>query len=125
MSLAPTLERLHPNPRPKWWQAFQQIHQQLANVVNKNIEFGNPTSGPANIKGQWGSVAGSTTIVTPAANTDFIVTHNLGQPAVGVDIKSKNATVDVYTSPTVNASPNTQIILRATNASVTITLFIH
>jgi len=110
----------------QWWQSLQQIYQQVAKVVNNNIEFGNPTSGPGNIKGQWGSVGGSTAIVTPGvANTDFTVLHNLGSPAVGVDVKTKDRAVDVYTSPSANASPNTQIILRASVASAAITLFIH
>lgn len=109
-----------------WWQSLQQTYQQVAKTINNNIEFGNPISGAGNIKGQWGKVNGSTTITTPgAANTDFTVTHNLGYPAVGVDVKTKNMAVDVYTSPSANPSPSTQIILRASVASATITLFIH
>jgi hypothetical protein len=129
VSRIPPQLKIKPEPvltKNGWWQSFQQTYQQVAKTVNNNIEFGNPQSGAGNIKGQWGKVAGSTTIVTPGApNTDFVVTHNLGQPAVGVDVKSKNMAVDVYTSPSANPSPNTQIILRASAASATITLFIH
>lgn len=128
LKLQPSPKTTHDNisAREKnWWQSLQQNWQLVSKTVNSNIEFGNPTSGPGNIKGQWGSVAGSTTITTPAPGVDFTVIHNLGYPAVGVDIKSKNAAVDVFTSPSANASPNTQIILRATAGGVVITLFVH
>jgi hypothetical protein len=123
--IASTLNSLPPS-KDKTWTSWRQIYEQLARVVNGNVGFGNPTSGSDNIGGQWGKVNESTTIVTPATpNTDFTVTHNLGQPAVGIDVKSKNKAVDVYTSPTANPHPATQTILRATAASATITLFIH
>lgn len=100
-------------------QKVQRVWQLMAIAVNGNIEFGNPTSGPVNIRGAWISVT------TPGvANTDFTVTHNLGRPAAGYLIMTKDRAVDIYTSPTVNGSPNTQIILRATVASAVVTLFI-
>ena len=107
------------SPVPKWWQSLQRIYQQVAKTINGNISFGNLTSGSANIAGKW------TMIVTPvASNTDFIVTHNLGYPVAGYLVTTKNAPTDVYTSPSANALPNTQVILRATTASVTITIFL-
>lgn len=108
-----------PRPTEKWWMSLQQIYQLVAKALNGNIEFGNLQSGPVNINGVWAPV------MTPVGvNTDFIVTHNLGRTAFSYLVASKNAACDVYTSPTVNGSPNTQIILRATGSSTTLILFL-
>jgi hypothetical protein len=108
-----------PKPKPNWWQNFQKLWQQLAKVVNGNIEFGNPTSGPANIRGVWVSVT------TPGPpNTDFTITHNLGRPAVGYWIMQSNGAADIYTSPTPNPNPNTQLILRDTAGSFNLVIFV-
>jgi hypothetical protein len=107
-------------PVDKLAKRVRQTYEQLAKAFNGNVEFGNPTSGPVNILGVWASP------VTPGvANTDFVVVHNLGKPCVGYDVKTKSAACDVYTSPTANASPNTQIILRASAAGIALTLFLH
>lgn len=104
---------------PAWWQSLQRIYQLSAKAVNGNIEFGSPTGGPININGVWA------TPTTPgAANTDFTVVHNLGRAAVAYVVCAKNAACDVYTSPSVNSSPTTQIILRATGTTVALTLFL-
>lgn len=108
-----------PKPPEKWWQSLQQVYQLVVKAINGNIEFGSPTAGPVNINGVWA------TVVTPVAvNTDFTVTHNLGRATVAYLLCTKNAACDVYTSPTANGSPNTQIILRATAAAVTLTIFL-
>lgn len=108
-----------PADNPKWWQSLQRIYQLVAKAINGNIEFGSPTAGPLNINGVW------TTLTTPGApNTDFTVVHNLGRTAVAYLVTTKNAAVDVYTSPSANASPTTQIILRATVGTVAITMFL-
>lgn len=108
-----------PRPTEKWWTSLQQIYQLVAKAINGNIEFGSLQSGPVNINGVWKSA------VTPAGvNTDFIVTHNLGRPAFSYLVTAKNAACDVYTSPTANGLPNTQIILRATTGTATLTLFL-
>lgn len=115
----PATLQTQPLDRPKWWQALQKIYQQVATAINGNIEFGSPTAGPLNINGVWAQP------VTPgAANTDFTVVHNLNRAAVGYIVCTKTAACDVYTSPSANASPTTQIILRATATGVTLTLFI-
>lgn len=107
--------------RPTWWQSLQRIYQQVARVINGNIEFGNPTSGPANINGVW-----ITTTTPVAANVDFTITHNLGRPAVGyILMQSINNAGDLYTSPTPNPNPNTQLILRDNfNGPTTIVIFV-
>jgi len=102
------------------FQRLTQQWQELAQVINGTVEFGNPTSGSVNIQGRWA------TVTTPvSADTDFVVTHNLGRPAVNHSPTTKSAACDVYLSPTVNPSPNTQIILRATVGGVALTFFIH
>lgn len=117
--VAPTLV-----PPVKWelkevWRVIRRIYELLATQLNGNVEFGNPTSGPVNIRGVWA------TVTTPAgANTDFTVTHNLGRVAVAYLVTTKDRAVDVYTSPTANAAPATTIILRASVASAAITMFL-
>jgi hypothetical protein len=104
---------------PPWWQSLQQTHQLVAKAINGNIQFGNPTSGPVNILGVW------KTVTTPGvANTDFTVTHNLGNTVSGVMVGTKNAACDVYISPSANSSPTTQVILRATGVGTVLTLFL-
>lgn len=118
MNIQPTLD-IAGHQGDKLWQRVRQLYEKLAQAINGNVEFGNPTSGPANIRGVWSSV------VTPgAANTDFTITHNLGRPCVGYIIMTKNAACDVYTSPTANGAPNTTVILRATVATVALTIFL-
>jgi flavoprotein len=115
----PVQLEVQPPDRPKWWQSLQRIYQLVAKAINGNIEFGSPTAGPLNINGVWAS------LTTPGvANTDFTVTHNLGRTAVAYLVTTANAAVDVYTSPTANGSPTTQIILRASAATVAITMFL-
>jgi hypothetical protein len=121
MNIPTTLQNLPAPNRPEYksWLSLRQVYERISRVVNGNVELGNPTSGPANIRGNW------TSVTTPGtANTDFTVTHNLGRPAVGYLVATKNAACDVYTSPTANPNPNTQIILRATVINVNLTIFL-
>lgn len=118
MNIQPTFN-IFDSKTDKTWKIMKRLYELLAQAFNGNVEFGNPTSGPANIRGVWAS------IVTPGApNTDFTITHNLGRPCVGYIVMTKNAACDVYTSPTANAAPNTTIILRATAATVALTIFL-
>jgi hypothetical protein len=99
------------------WQMLRRLWEQLARTVNGLISFGNGTQSD-NIAGVWKAVT------TPAANTDFTVTHNLQRACVGYLIMTKSAACDVYTSPTANADPNHTIILRATVNAVNLTMFL-
>lgn len=101
------------------WLRLKQLYDMVARVINGNVEFGNPTSGPININGVWATV-----VAPAAANSDFVVTHNLGRAAVAYLICTKDRACDVYTSPTANSSPSTKIILRASVASASLTLFL-
>lgn len=109
-----TQEKLSPR-----WLRLRQWIERTARIVNGNIDFGNPTSGPENIAGAW------ITVTTPGvANTDFTITHNLGRAAAGYLIMTKSAACDIYTSPTTNGSPTTQLILRANATGVSLTIFV-
>jgi hypothetical protein len=122
--IAPPHDPIHSNPIAKpiigVFRKLKQQWQEHAKVINGNLEFGSPTAGPVNINGVWATV---TTPVTP--NTDFVITHNLGRVPVNHAPTTKTAPVDVYVSPTPNASPNTTIILRATTGSVPLTFFMY
>jgi hypothetical protein len=119
MNIQPQLFVDIADKKSKTWTKMRRLYELLAQAFNGNVEFGNPTSGSANIRGVW------TTVTTPAApNTDFIITHNLGRPCVGYLICTKNAACDIYTSATANLLPNTQIILDATVALVNLTIFL-
>ncbi len=118
MNAPPTLE-FPQSVKDKLWLMMRRIYENIARVVNGNIEFGNPTTGPANLRLSWVSVT------TPAvANSDFTITHNLGRVAVGYWIATKDRAVDIYTSPTANPNPTTQLILRATVASAVVTIIV-
>jgi hypothetical protein len=100
------------------WLSLRRIWEQMAKIANGSLSFGNGSQSD-NIAGKW------VTAVTPGApNTDFVVVHNLGYTASGYIPMTKSAACDVYTSPTVNPNPTTEIILRATVAGVTINFFV-
>jgi hypothetical protein len=110
--------KMIPQPVQRVFMKLKQQWIEHAKTINGNIEFGSPVGGPININGKWVT---STTPVTP--NTDFVVTHNLGRIPVDHTPRTKNAAVDIYLSPTPNATPTTTIILRATVGSVNVTFF--
>jgi len=122
MNIPATIDVIPGFPAPskdKTWARFRRVYDLVQRAVNGNVEFGNPTSGSSNIRGNW------VTVTTPGApNTDFTVTHNLGRAAVGYIVMTKSAACDVYTSPTANPNPTTQLILRATAAGVNLTVFV-
>lgn len=95
----------------------EQAWQQLSTLINQHISFGDGIQAD-NIRGKWIT---TTTPVTP--DTDFVLPHDLGTIPVGVDLKMKSASCDVYigsVQPT-----DTQITLRATAGNVLVRLFIH
>ncbi len=96
--------------------ALRTKYEQLARVVNGQINFGDGTNRD-NVDGAWVSI---TTPVAP--NTDFTVTHNLQRVPVGYWIMKKAAACDVYTGSV--AATSTQLTLRATVGSVNLVLFV-
>jgi len=95
---------------------LRSIYQNLVNVINGNLGFGDGTS-IDNISGNWINV-----VAPGAANTDFTVNHNLNRLPVGYLVMSKSASTDIYTGSI--AGTKTQLTLRSTVAGVTIRLFV-
>lgn len=101
-----------------------KVLDDLYRATRGNLSFGtgpsnliNNNDKSQNIAGAWASV---TSPGTP--NTEFAVTHNLGHVPTGFDVKRKSASCDIYDGTT--AWTDTQIFLKATVASVSLTLFI-
>lgn len=97
----------------------------ISRAINGNIEFGvssmispsNP-GGVVNIKGAW------RTIVTPGvADTEFTLTHNLGQIPNGILVVSVDKAAIVYASRKTSWT-GTQMFLKCNVASVTLTGFV-
>jgi hypothetical protein len=111
--------------KDKTWEMMTRIYEQLARVVNGKISFGIGSNLPFNpvatrdfsdnIDCAWIEVQFT------AAATDLTITHNLGRLLSAYVVCRKSTPVDIYDSPTMNATPNwvathgkTQYILRAT-----------
>lgn len=96
---------------------YRQVLDQTDKILRRNVSFGDGSNSD-NIFGVW------VTVTSPVApNTQFTVNHSLGQVPVAFDVKRKNAAGDVYDSGTPWTA--TQIFLKCSAASVTLTLFIH
>lgn len=104
--------------------------ERLANhdrILSGNVSFGaGNTDLQRNIDGFW--VIGLVTPGTP--NTQFAVPYTLnlangkpGRVAIAFDVKRTNAAANIYDSGT--AWTATQIFLKCSAASVTVSLFIH
>lgn len=99
-----------------FYKGFKRVWEQAARIVNGGISFGAGTT-KDNIDGVWVTVAN-----TGAANTNFVVTHNLGRIPVGYWLMQKDRAVDIYTGTI--AATTTQITLKATVANAAVVLFI-
>ena len=113
-TLQPTTEK---ETNTAGWRMLRRLWEQLARIVNGLISFGDGLKSD-NIAGVWVAVT------TPAANTDFTVTHNLKHVCVGYLVMTKSAACDVYTSPTANVDSTHTIILRATVNAVNLKMFL-
>lgn len=115
---------------PKVRSALIAMHSHYIRAINGRLDFGSPqgqskgTTG--NIDGTWpGTLAGGYTITTPGvANTEFIVTHNLGRIPVGYDVRSIDAAAHVYDSNK-NLWTKTTMRLKCNTATVHLVLFVH
>lgn len=108
MNLAP--QQLTINTK-QFVEQVKQAWQNLANLFNGNISFGDGTN-VDNINGVWAptiSVAGN-----------FVVTHNLGRTPVGWFIVSKDGFEDVK----LFSKTTTTITLVGQNGGVNLLLFI-
>jgi len=115
----PSLDFVRPVPTKRSLTQFggviQKVYRNLIQVVNGRIGYGDGVHSD-NIDGIWVSVTFA------LANTDTLITHNLGRLPVGYHVMTKSASCDVYTGGV--ASTDTQITLRGTVAGVTVNLFI-
>lgn len=111
-----------PGTKDRIWQMMTRVYEQLARVVNGGISFGTGFNLPIpagatqsvpdrshsdNIDCVWIEV------IVPAANTDFVIHHNLGRVLSAYIIARKSNPVDLYDSPN-NVSTITTYIVRAT-----------
>lgn len=103
-----------PSTLTRFARTILRSWQLMASVVNGQISFGNGTT-VDNISGVW------VLVTFAAANTDQLVTHNLGRIPVGYLLMTKSASCDVYTGSV--GATKTQITLRGTTTS-TVNLFI-
>ena len=129
--------------KDKAWTMMTRIYEQLARVVNGGLSFGIAYdilfNSPGNRKSSDNIDCVWLAWVTPAtANTDFIITHNLGRKLNAYLIARKSGAVDIYDSPTNNTIPNPaqpnvtwldlygkqQYALRATVANVEMVLLL-
>lgn len=102
-------------------KSLQRIWQQMAQVVNNHISFGNPNlsalqGGRDNIDGAWVS------FTIAVANADLILTHNLNRVPVGYIVMSKTGACDIYTGSV--APTSLTITIRGTVAGVSGELFV-
>lgn len=109
-------------------QGVSNNHHDVLDDIYKatrgNLTFGTGPNNLINKNDQSQNIAGAWALVTApvAPNTEFAVTHNLGKIPTGFDVKNKTAACDVYAGTT--AWTTTQIFIKATVASVSLTLFI-
>ena len=95
---------------------LRSVYQNLVNVINGNLGFGDGTNSD-NINGVWINV-----VAPVAPNTDFTLTHNLNRLPVGYWAMTKDRACDVYTGSI--PATKTQLTLRATVASAVLRLFV-
>jgi hypothetical protein len=97
---------------------LRRLYERLAKAINGRISFGDGIASD-NIEGVW-----ITVVTAGVADTDFTINHNLGRPAAGYILMKRFTSVNVYESPTVNPNLNSQLILRASVPSTSVTLFV-
>ena len=110
--------------------ALQSMWNNLTKSINGGIYLGSPQEQSkgisGNIDGVWpGVLNAGYTITTPGvANTEFIVTHNLGRVPIGYDIRSIDAAAHIYDSRK-NLWTTKVMFLKADQATVHLVLFVH
>ena len=91
--------------------------EDIGRAINGQIEFGNPTSGPINISGTWAK------LLTPGANVEFTVNHNLGRIPNGMLIASLDQAALIYASRLTSWTV-TQAFFKCSVASVNLVGFV-
>lgn len=110
-------------------KAFTDAWGDITRAVNGRLNFGSPQDQSkkltGNLDGTWpGTLAGGYTILTPAANVEFTVTHNLGRIPTGYDVKGRDQAAIVYDSRRANWTTK-QMFLKCNVAGVNLILFVH
>jgi hypothetical protein len=104
------------SPLGRFARMLLKIWQNACFIWNGGISFGDGVH-TDNISGVWASVPD-----TGLANTDFVVTHNLGRIPVGYLTMTASIATDIYTGSV--AATKTQITLRSSASHASILLFI-
>jgi hypothetical protein len=97
-------------------KAVLRAWQLLTSIVNGQLTFGDGTN-LDNIGGFWANVAD-----TGLANTDFVITHNLGRVPAGFITFAASIATDLYTGSAV--ATKTTITLRSSVAHAAVRLFV-
>jgi len=100
----------------KWSLMIRKLYEQMARIINGQINFGNGTTRD-NIDGEWAS---TTTPSVP--NTDFTLTHNLMRVPVGFIIMNQSAAGIIYKGS--KPWTTTSITLKCNTASDIISIFV-
>jgi len=104
------------DPSASNWKSLRQTYEQVAKIINGKLSLGqtsaqlNNTTVPADNMDAISALVN----VTVAANTDFVVTHNLNRIPSGWLVVGKAAPGDIYNG--VTAWTPTQIYFRSTLA---------
>ena len=97
---------------------LDQDISQLSVALQGRIRFGTGTDGD---RGE--NIAGEFQVVTTAgADTEFAITHTLGAVPIGYIVLKQDKAASIYDSGT--TWTNTTLYLKASAASVTLTLFL-
>jgi len=115
--VVPTLALTKDASKDPMWLRLRQIYEQLAIAFNGRVSLGQTTqqSSGTSVPADNMDAASVLATVNVAANTDFVLTHNLGRLPSGYVVVGASAAYGcVYNG--VTAWTTTQIYLRFTSA---------
>jgi hypothetical protein len=98
-------------------EVIQKRHIDIARAINGGLEFGSPIGGLKNVLGFW------VDIVTPGADVEFTVNHNLQYIPTGIIVFSVDKAAVIYASRK-SQWTTTQAFYKANLASVSLTAFV-
>lgn len=98
-------------------EVIQKRHIDTARAINGGIEFGSPPGGLKNILGYWLDT------LTPGADIEFTVFHNLQFTPTGIIVVSVNKAAIIYASRKSQWN-ETQLFLKCNVASTALQGFI-
>jgi hypothetical protein len=104
------------DPSSDNWKSLRHVYEQVAKVINGKLSLGQ-TSGQAfetTVPSDNMDAVSILTHLTTAANTDFILNHNLNRIPSGWLVVGKNIPCDIYNG--VTSWTTTQISLRSSVA---------